>query len=146
MSDNRASTRPFLTRQDMKANELMIGDWVYYGNKPVQVIQLSEGKDYKTIRPIPLTPEILEKNGFVMDERDGVAVRYSFAADLHKPKQTVIQFVFYNDGVSADTLFKCWTSPKDCDGINDLHICDLKFVHELQHALRLCGIEKEIVV
>lgn len=96
--------------------------------------------------PIPLTPEILEKNGFVMDERDGVAVRYSFATDLHKPKQTVIQFAFYDGDVSADTLFKCWTSPKDCDGINDLHICDLKFVHELQHALRICGIDKEIVL
>lgn len=46
----------------MKAKELMIGDWVLFGEKPVRVLQLSEGKDYKYINPIPLTPEILEKN------------------------------------------------------------------------------------
>jgi len=154
----------------MKAEELMIGDWVrvkapyFKKNKAYRVVEVREhgynGEATVNIElpdedeeasmtgeflfGIPITQEILEKNGFVMDERYGVAVRYSFATDLHKPKQTVIQFTFYDGGVSADTLFKCWTSPKDFDGINDLHICDLKFVHELQHALRLCGIEKEI--
>ena len=144
----------------MNVEELMLGDWVYgYDGewKPICVKQImgfhpsivavhTYGYQPDQIKPIPITPEILEKNGFVMAERDGVAVRYSFATDLHKPTQTAIQFAFYDGGVSADTLFKCWTSPKDCDGINDLHICDLKFVHEMQHALRLCGIEKEIVL
>lgn len=151
----------------MKENEVMIGDWVRIVDDDTDAFfdARVEGIDtlanvYVTMpcdetaypysvdcaKPIPITPEILEKNGFVMAERDGVAVRYSFATDLDKPKQTAIQFAFYDGGVSADTLFKCWTSPKDCDGINDLHICDLKFVHELQHAIRLAGIEKEIII
>ena len=80
-----------------------------------------------------------------MDEEGGVAVRYSFATDRNKPKQTVIQFAFYDvPCYSVNTLFKCWTGTKNSDGVNDLHICDLKFVHEMQHALRLCGINKTI--
>lgn len=152
----------------MKENEVMIGDWFRFrytidGKEIVHTFRISRIEDElgeyyvwgdgfgrmcypKRLEPIPITPEILEKNGFVMAERDGVAVRYSFATDLHKPTQTAIQFAFYDGGVSADTLFKCWTSPKDCDGINDLHICDLKFVHELQHAIRLAGIDKEIII
>lgn len=129
----------------MKAEELMLGDWVLYGEKPVRILQLSEGKDYKAIRPIYITPEILAKNGFVMEKNDDVATCYSFATDISKPKQTVIQFVFYDvEGFFPNTLFKCWTGAKNYSGVNELHICDLKFVHELQHALRLCGINKTI--
>lgn len=104
----------------MKANELMIGDWVYYGKKPVKVLQLSEGKDYKEINPIPLTSEILEKNGFVQ-----VGLMYR-NPEFH----ITIRDVFGGD------LFLSIS-------VRDVQ---LKYVHELQHALRLCGIEKEIVL
>ena len=80
----------------MKANELMIGDWVWYNNQPHQIRQLGifgenrDGDDYPAvcvgkpngvglilerneIEPIPLTPEILEKNGF----------RIIFEGELH---------------------------------------------------------------
>ena len=33
-----------------------------------------------------------------------------------------------------------------CFGVQDTLICHLKYVHELQHALKLCGINKEIIV
>lgn len=49
----------------MKASELMIGNWILYGEKPVQVLQLTSEKIYKGFYPIPLTPEILEKNGWI---------------------------------------------------------------------------------
>ena len=88
---------------------------------------------------------ILEKNGFKKDD-DDIWPRYIFVDDIEKSPQTIIAFSFYGKGVSAETLFKCWTRPKSCDGENNIHICDLKFVHELQHALRLCGIEKEVVL
>jgi hypothetical protein len=109
----------------MKATELMIGDWVYYGKKPVKVLQLSEGKDYKEINPIPLTSEILEKNGF---ERLG----------------TNYFLLCYPFGL---------TNPSTHDNYKDnyyLRVSDksvnIKFVHELQHALRLCGIDKETTI
>ena len=73
----------------MKANELMIGDWVIFGDEPLKVQHIyNNGYDdivaeivedgtneygvYEEIKdvpvvycsPIPLTPEILEKNGW----------------------------------------------------------------------------------
>lgn len=99
---------------------------------------------FDAIEPIPLTPEILEKNGFDRDKKETYCKRYVFADDLEKCPQTVIEFSFYSGKISADTLFKCWTKPQSCDGENNAHICDLKYVHELQHALKLCGIDKEI--
>ena len=36
------------------------------------------------------------------------------------------------------------TESKKDDGMNSIHSCDIDFVHQLQHAIRLCGIDKEI--
>lgn len=156
----------------MKANELMIGDWVRidepdkYAGATGQIQSLMyhqeddaayfnvfiQGKfGYVSrdvcsddIRPITLTAEILEKNGFKRDIRVGYCEQYAFCDNLKKIPQTVIEFSFYEEGVSADTLFRAWTKPESCDGENSVHICDLKYVHHLQHALRLCGIDKTI--
>lgn len=140
----------------------MVGDYVLYDALILEVgcltdydikIDLLKGnelyaqfwdEDMDNIQGIPLTPEILEKNGFWIDEENKWKTRYAFADNLKKTPQTVVQFSFYKDSCSASSLFECWTKPKDCDGENSIHICDLKFVHELQHALLLCGIDKEI--
>lgn len=75
--------------------------------------------------PIPLTPEILEKNGvhFVEDFGDG---EYLFACPMFS--------VIWLKGRGE------W---KFCVPNAWLY---LRSVHELQHALRLAGIEKEIEV
>lgn len=49
----------------MRSTELMIGNWILYGERPVQVLQLTSEKIYKGFYPIPLTPEILKKNGWI---------------------------------------------------------------------------------
>lgn len=97
----------------MKAEDLMTGDWILYGGKPVQVLQLSEGKDYKHISPIPITPEILEKNGWALWEIEG---EYKGVISIYGREAPFGVF----------------------DGI------EINFVHQLQHALRLCGIDKTI--
>jgi hypothetical protein len=58
----------------MEAKELMIGNWVYFGKKTCQIdcirphsVRLKGQKNYVSldnIEPIPLTPLILEQNGF----------------------------------------------------------------------------------
>lgn len=103
----------------MKANELMIGDWVYYGDKPVQVLQLSDGKDYPHIKPIPLTAEILEKSGF---ECRGAWMI---------PGE---DFGLRQDGNSWGVL------PYYAD-YNARALCHIAHLYELQHLLHLCGIE-----
>lgn len=111
----------------MKVNELMIGDWVrmHYpfdmdiDMRPERINILTKGVDFDC-EPIPLTAEILEKNGF--------------------SKTTEAEFNYYQ-------------MPDDCFEIDINHVgCAysvdviIKYVHQLQHALRLCGIDKEIVL
>lgn len=123
----------------MKANELMIGDWVLDGNIYAQVTSITcdgnietthnEHSNIELVKPIPLTPEILEKNGFVLEEGEegmyGVVVAPYYSRDD-------VPFEVFCDGEPFAIWFK--------DPIN------IKYVHQLQHALRLCGIEKEIVL
>lgn len=97
----------------MKAVELMIGDWILYNDKPVKTLQLSKNSKYDWVKPIPLTPEILEKNGFVR-HHDKIHPYY-------------VDYCHERDGF---TIFNSRT----------WHGHILNSVHELQHALRLCGL------
>ena len=142
----------------MKANELMIGDLVYYSypNQFVtKVIDVCSHREESFIRcqrdpkdklyvpgkfedfhvdilsSVPLTSEILEKNGF--------------------------EFL----DTSNNKIKSVWTGWWVLDGLKLGCFCNLKFpvyfnisgvnvkvnyVHELQHILKLYGIEKEIVL
>lgn len=113
----------------MKANELMIGDWVLYNETHQQILEISGIDDevyletdelvhQSEIQPILLTTEILEKNGFVVESRDC----------LGEP----LQYCEIVDGLWIDISGENYFEGK------------LEYVHQLQHALRLCEIEKEI--
>lgn len=127
----------------MKANELMIDDWVslFQGNPDgsscnVQVSYIGEygevgvkgceeytSANCNLLFPIPITAQILKKNGF-----EKVNGEY--------------QDVFYCcDGL--DLLIDDRIEPYGYTlyGVLELHI---KYLHQLQHALRLAGIDKEI--
>ena len=142
----------------MKATELMIGDWVLTLDSThkekvfAQVDAIEEGKhsilvtrecsnwfvDIDWIESIPLTPEILEKNGF----------------KPYIPKghlETVYACQDVSNAV-ADELYALWPYQEGSfylllrvDG-KDMVRVDVHYVHQLKHALRLCGIEKEIVL
>ena len=122
----------------MNSEELMVGDWVLYGKKPVRILQLSEGKDYKEIRPIPLTQEILEKNGFYYCKRTGGCYLYTTISYGNWDAEVVLFDV--NSEYRNNQLHI--GSPDDSDTF--LHLMECNYVHELQHALRLCGIDKTI--
>jgi hypothetical protein len=135
----------------MKANELMIGDWVKFKNSDLahRVIAIA-GKSIKVDKthwysanifdPIPLTLEILEKNGFK---------KFDF---LHIEGQ-YYQWTWWENTLISVTLWCRELNNNTKDGLM-LKIETLNFslclkvncVHELQHALRLCGIEKEIII
>ena len=121
----------------MKAVDLMIGDWVgrFFDDKRIiedyrQVDWIRNGEigmryckvwSIGCIEPIPLTPEILEKNGFwVMENVNNGAEEYIAYATaglmFHYNRDN--DYYFPNTPIS-------W-----------------KYVHELQHALRLCGLDE----
>ena len=139
----------------MKATDLMIGDWVRYSPKSISLnnnyggLYRAEGisqdtislgaKNYrfvvsdKEIDSIPLTPEILEKNGFEMFKYDGWVHYYRIFGN------SVIPFVLHSmiggEMLSQEVdIFS--TSTNTNRGI------DVNYVHELQHALRLCGLNE----
>ena len=138
----------------MEANELMIGDWVLDGDEVARVTSLTCDDIIETtlrlsnieiVTPIPLTAEILEKNGF---ERSYSNI---LTADGYKK---LPQYKYKNMVQVQDICRNLITiSYSDLEGgVYDIqcgigsHIYDLKYVHQLQHALRLCGIDKDIVL
>ena len=117
----------------MGLSELMIGDWVYRPDCYSKVKEIREngiiGYDhlrgiisFEELEPIPLTPEILEKNGFVYDSEDKL-----FEDIYPRISMLYAQYRLVENG-----------------GINYGEMSEIKYVHQLQHALRLCGIDKEI--
>lgn len=141
----------------MKASELMVGDWVFTRGQIEQVTSIYDGyictehyedsHDYY-FDPIPITPEILEKNGFRFIKADTVcpADRYWWAINGTRDG-AMVEITIYNPDVhGVKVLTKIHTQSLHESGVNTVHSCDIESVHELQHALRLCGIEKKITL
>ena len=158
----------------MKATELMIGDWVRvtdkaretycYGEyKAGEIVQVREILDYginpdwcgaevndvlhlEAIEPIPLTKEILEANGFQLNQVREETPRYVWFGESTR-NDTIVSVSFYTPPVhGVKVLTKIETDSSHGCGVNNVHNCDIEYVHELQHALRLCGIDKEIII
>ena len=115
----------------MKTTDLMVGDWVLINDAPHKIqaidsidaeIQADDelyyvGEDRyhseDNIEGILITPEILEKNGW-----------------KHSNRLMVIRIdgddFYWSEGFGG-VLYK-----------NQYNMCDCKYVHNLQHALRRC--------
>ena len=135
---------------ELSAKDLMIGDWVCLPSimsadkYQVEVLEIQDdciksyvgGKKmmvrFKYIEPIPLTPEILEKNGFEDIGDDTYQLE-------ENPCWFWVDFFRHNYGCEYDT-----STYEYEDSEHRLKLYGIPSVHELQHALRLCGIEKEI--
>ena len=139
----------------MKTNELMIGDWVNTpkGNYQIDCIQDNDvvGTTYKNgegveslfginkIEPIPLTPEILEKNGFVANKHV-----YPYPYYEYEVKESKVKVGFAFPQGNRTSYKEPWVYiDTECAFIEHLPCI---FVHQLQQELRLCGIEKEIML
>lgn len=117
--------------------------------RPLDEDQFDGGIWLDYLDPIPITPEILEKNGFIEDEKTefGKVYHLLVPTGFEKNSYTIQVTLFKEPICGVNVLFKCWGwIPPYNGGINDIHLCGIGFIHEMQHALRLCGIEKEIVL
>lgn len=117
------------------SKDLQIGDLVMtpYGTHKVDTIYGDTGRvsadlielDISELDAIPLTPEIMEKN-FEKKTFYGIYDDY-FDLDIRE----------YSDGLYIVTYHSCeFNIPNQT-----IH---LSWIHELQHFMRHCGIEKEI--
>lgn len=130
--------------------ELMIGDIVLFDDESVKVtsiencgycnsrvfIKHQDGGIWPThhenIKPMPLTKDILVKNGF----------RIIFEGELHTTYFQDIES--YHVEIKIDNINYIKLSISN--GLDYCVTMGCKYVHQLQHALRICGIIKEIVL
>ena len=125
----------------MKATELMIGDWVMVkvlSQIPnTYVLHTWTANDYSMdiqVKPIPLTPEILEKNGF---ER-GVVIPSKFYRNIDNE-----QLIFCPHGSCYDLGYVHWNESNDADIMHRLEVQQpIMYIHQMQHALRLFGLDE----
>lgn len=129
----------------MKATELMIGDWAEFHQSDgqgfyAQVEALNNDGTFSEsgfyadndVSPIPLTAEILEKNGWIWD---GMYACFDYNGNK--------EFMWYkHEGICRD-FYIHKNGEKELIFLTRPGII---FVHQLQHALRMCRIEKEITL
>ena len=127
---------------ELKVTDLKVGDWVicYHPSRLKSLEKVSVGllhtmqeQEYghvkedsplfRIVEPIPLTPEILEKNGFYRSE---IPTRGEIGH-------------YYHRKIAPSSIFVSMSFEDGRDFGNEI-----KYVHQLQHTLRLCGIDKEI--
>lgn len=128
----------------MKATELMIGDWV---NSDFGIIQIKEifedavrdsrGNDYEfdCVYPILLTGEILKSNGFeLISNSDSATKAFIDLYDVWGCKTMFQSFTLFYNRYSKDYRLHAFSD----------NISNIVYVHELQNAMRVCGVKKEI--
>ena len=135
----------------LKISDLSVGDWVKCEGKIYQLTSISNdgevelefdheyhyrcrGAGIDELEPIPITAEILEKNGW---NSDGMYAFLRIDEHLH------LEYYFHEH-----RLRKYYSGVDEWQ--NHAKVTDITFaahcysVHQLQHALRLAGVEKEI--
>ena len=145
----------------MKASELMIGDWVkikgHLDYDKVREIARDESMQWYIsfacsatlfrayeFEPVTLTPEILEKNGFSPEtfltaEWEKKVYFKEFPGCVVEPDNSgkyIFGTTIYWNKTDSDG------SPIDWGTMYNSRIYNLQYVHELQHALRLCGLDE----
>lgn len=134
----------------LKISDLSVGDWVeidheVYGWKPAQLNvcgDIGVGAYFKDIdpdeeydctlcqlRPIPITAEMLEKNGFESTTKPNVFTLAHGELQLYVSKELdgwTMSFVNFMERLCI------------------LQVIRKSYIHDLQHALRLAGVDKEI--
>ena len=127
----------------MKATELMIDDWV---NSDFGIFQIKEifgdavrddrGNDYEfdCIHPISLTGEILKSNGFELVD------------DIYRAKALVDIYDLWECETISQTIYMHYYKKRKDYSLysNNCIIEHIKYVHELQNDMRICGVRKEI--
>lgn len=122
----------------MEAKELMIGDWVECDTlypRQVQItmqdlLWISQGK---VANPIPLTPEILKLNGFVYN-----GLHYT---KVYKAFRHVLVIIDADLSIIEINFIDAYgTDDEECVYASLIELDKKMSVHEVQHALRLCGL------
>lgn len=127
----------------LTCQDLMVGDLVYIhepkckGHRVDYINELdgqvgADGEVYDEcdIRPIPLTEDILVKNGFSEIHHPGTGATDEYSE-------------WFLGGIKITEWLEDWKDHHFSTGGDDCSI-SFNYVHELQHLLRLASVQKEI--
>lgn len=92
------------------------------------------------LQPIPLTPEILEKNNLILGDNIISSDKTPFGEIFNSIniKNTLIE-----NGQLQKEAYQIYIRNKELSIFEGRYICiRIAYVHELQHALRLCGLNE----
>ena len=140
----------------MKASELMISDYLFYKGemRRIKVASITKKKVGYHIKdnenrmyyarlcdcePILVTTEILEKNDFIDNNR---VLPYPYYEYINEKANLKICFAFPQGN---RTSYKEPWVYIDSKNVFIEHL-SCRYIHQFQHALRLCKIEKEIIL
>lgn len=135
--------------EHIKITDLSVGNWVEYARKYYRVTQIDEESEHVLIsglsgvrdkhidyiEPIHIKPETLEKNGFVNEE-----------------EILIERFVLYDKNQKNVELTRCKLGQESSFTVYTYNeilaptcwLFSVSYLHQLQNALRLAGIDKEI--
>lgn len=88
------------------------------------------------IRPIPLTEEFFEKNGFKKVDCDYLKPNVMF--ESNDKRIQIIDLTNSGDGY--------WNVHIDNEDYATIGSCDVKYVHQFQQLLQLCEYEMDVIV
>lgn len=134
----------------MKATDLMIGDWVIAYGKKTQVVWVGNihklavrgfpSEFYEDeIEPIPLTKDILIRNGF-----DSLTDEMFSACETETYSNQELKIYLSHIGCEYNPVQLVVYMGYEPQEKVVLRMMPCRYVHELQHAFRLCKVEKEI--
>lgn len=134
----------------MDINELMVGDWVMYNPnvfiedeyepaKSWYATTIANGADIDLAEegcyePIPLTEEFFDKN-FIPNNKILSTYKIYESEDM---RIRIMDLTNSGDGY--------WNVHIDNEYYETIGSCDVKYVHQLQNQLRICGYEMDVVV
>jgi len=134
----------------MKTTELQIFDWVKinHNQKKVKVKAVYENLIETTsvsplmgdeVSPIPLTFEILEKNGFELNGE--LPFRKEFRLCINKDTEDE-RYLFVDFHHKRDFIILTYQSYTGHDNGTNGIVINHCGVHQFQHALRICGLDE----
>lgn len=146
----------------MKATEIQIGDRLYYKGRfnafDFRVEQVTKHKiGYHSepgesrmhylrldeVQPIPLTPDLLELKGFKRVTLRGCAEPYYWVLEKYEEESDGLLYRIKAHKTPFRGMYVGIDNDADCEPV---HFCkQIEFFHELQHALRLCDIDEEMM-
>lgn len=146
----------------LKISEISVGDWVRYKGKECTIASIymaAEGYPHEValtyqgiccgcayidhLEPIPITAEMLEQNGFT--RRNSEFPIYEYTTLLGKILRTTQVHLTTPQSINVflhDTTIERGYYHREKTSVHILR--DELYVHDLQRALRLAGLDKEI--